>query len=385
MYKQKQELKQKVCAQIEQLAPLLYQLADFLAKNPELSGREIKAAAYLQKILKQFNFNFTPILQDKFAAAFKAAKGNGQKKIGFMAEYDALPKIGHGCGHNLIAMMSIGAGVAFNQVTDKIAQTVIFGCPAEETVGGKIDMTDGGYFDDITATLIIHPDDKTTVGGTSFASHPLEVTFLGKEAHIADPVYHGVNALDTLVDFYARLKRLQTTFTEKNLIGTIITEGGTAPNIIPAKAALRSTVRALDSDYLENTMLVQIKELARQVAKEHAAGVQMRHYEPLYKNLRSDERLNRYYEQNFALLGEKYEVIPADFADGSTDVGNVSHVTRTCQPTIRIGNNIFAHTEQFACAANSDFGKRQALLGAKAMAMTAIDILCEDGITDENQ
>ena len=132
-------------------------------------------------------------------------------------------------------------------------------------------------------------------------------------------------------------------------------------------------------------MLVQIKELARQVAKEHAAGVQMRHYEPLYKNLRSDERLNRYYEQNFALLGEKYEVIPADFADGSTDVGNVSHVTRTCQPTIRIGNNIFTHTEQFACAANSDFGRRQALLGAKAMAMTAIDILCEDGITDENQ
>lgn len=132
-----------------------------------------------------------------------------------MAEYDALPKIGHGCGHNLIAMMSIGAGVAFNQVTDKIAQTVIFGCPAEETVGGKIDMADGGYFDDITAALIIHPDDKTTVGGTSFASHPLEVTFLGKEAHIADPVYHGVNALDTLVDFYARLKRLQTTFTEK--------------------------------------------------------------------------------------------------------------------------------------------------------------------------
>lgn len=384
MYKQKQKLKQEVCTKVEQLAPILYKLADFLAKNPELSGREIKAAAYLQKILKQFNFTFTPILQDKFATAFTASKGNGHKKIGFMAEYDALPKIGHGCGHNLISMMSIGAGIAFNLVTDKNAQTVIFGCPAEETVGGKIDMASSGYFNDITAALIIHPDDKTTIGGTSFASHPLEVTFLGKEAHIADPVYHGVNALDALIDFYTRLKQLQTTFTEKNLIGTIITQGGTASNIIPAKAVLRSTIRALDSNYLEDTMLVQIKKLARQVAKEHKTEVQMHHYEPLYKNLRSDERLNLYYEQNFAILGEKYELIPADFADGSTDVGNVSHVTRTCQPTISIGSNIFAHTVEFACAANSDFGRQQALKGAKAMAMTAIDILYEDGIPDEN-
>ena len=99
--------------------------------------------------------------------------------------------------------------------------------------------------------LIIHPDDKTTIGGTSFATHPLEISFCGKEAHVADPVYHGVNALDALVDFYTQFKLLQQSFTKKNLIGAIITEGGTAPNIIPAKATLRSTIRSTDTNYLE--------------------------------------------------------------------------------------------------------------------------------------
>lgn len=381
----KQQLKQEACLKIEQLAPLLYQLADFLAQNPEISGEERKAVNYLQKILKQFNFDFTPILKDSFSTAFIAAKGDTGKKIAFLAEYDALPNIGHGCGHNLISMMSVGAAIAFSQITGKTAQTVLFGCPAEETVGAKINIAENGFFDDINAALIIHPDDKTSIGGTSYASHPLEVSFIGKEAHIADPVYHGINALDALVDFYTELKQLQKTFTKPNLIGTIITEGGTAPNIIPAKATLRSTVRALDSDYLENVMLARIKHLAEKIAEKHNAKVQMHHYEPLYKNLRSDERLNEYYKRNFTLLGEKYTVFPDDYADGSTDVGNVSHATRTCQPTICIGHDIFAHTAEFACAAASDFGKRQALKGAKAMVMTAIDILFENEVQNENR
>ena len=124
-------------------------------------------------------------------------------------------------------------------------------------------------------------------------------------------------------------------------------------------------------------MLVQIKQLANDIAKKHNAKVELYHYEPLYKDLRSDMRLNEYYKHNFNLLGEKYTIFPDDYADGSTDVGNVSHVTRTCQPTICIGKDIFAHTAEFACAANSAFGKEQAIKGAKAMAMTAIDILFE--------
>ena len=372
----KQDLKQLVCQEIDKLEPVLSKLADYLHQHPEISMQEIKAVNYLKKLLEEFQFIFTPILKDTFSTAFIATKGNGDKKIGFLAEYDALPDIGHGCGHNLICLMSLGAGLAFNAVTDKIAQTVIFGCPAEETIGAKLNIADNGYFDDLQACLIIHPDDKTTIGGTSFATHPLEITFLGKEAHVADPVYHGINALDALVDFYQEFKNLKQSFTKPNIIGTIITDGGIAPNIIPAKATLRATIRSLDTDYLEEVMLPQIK-LAQKIALKHQTQLKMHHYEPLYKNLRSDKLLNQYYQENFSLLGEKYTLLPDDFADGSTDVGNVSHVTRTCQPTICIGNNLFVHTLEFANASGSEYAKKQSLIGAKAMAMTAIDVLFE--------
>lgn len=374
----KHDLKKLVCQKIDELSPILLKISDYLYKNPELSTQEFKAVQYLKNLLLQFNFAFKPILQDKYATAFIANKGIGTKKIGFLTEYDALPDIGHGCGHNLIALMSISAGVAFNAVTNNLVQTIIYGCPAEETLGAKLDIADSGLFDDVSACLIIHPDDKTTIGGTSFATHPLEISFLGKEAHVADPVYHGVNALDALVDFYTQFKILQQSFTKKNLIGTIITEGGTAPNIISAKATLRSTIRSTDTNYLENVMLPQIKALAKKVATKHQTGLNMYHYEPLYKNLQSDKCLNQYYQENFKLLNEKYTLLPDDFADGSTDVGNVSHVTRTCQPTICIGKNLFVHTKEFCTATTSDFAQKQALLGAKAMAMTAIDVLFED-------
>lgn len=374
----KQKLKQLVCQQIDELEPILIDLADYLHQNPELSKHEVKAMQYLQNLLETMNFSFTSIIEDKFATAFMAIKGTGKKKIGFLAEYDALPKLGHACGHNLISLMSVGAALAFNAVTDKLAQTVIFGCPAEETVGAKLDMAQRGYFADMKACLIIHPDDKTTIGGTSYATHPLEISFWGKEAHIADTVYHGINALDALIDFYSEFKCLEQSFTERHLIGKIITEGGTAPNIIPAKATMRATIRSTDTDYLENIMLPKIKSLAKTIAEKHHTGLNLYHYEPLYKALRSDKRLEHYYQENFALLGEKFTLLADDYADGSTDVGNVSHVSRTCQPTICIGHNIFAHTAEFACASGSSFAQKKALIGAKAMAMTAIDVLCEN-------
>ena len=373
----KETLKRAVCDYIDGLRPVLYALADYLHDIPEVSTQEVKAASYIRRLTEKYGFKFEPVLTRVFKTAFTASKGDCGKKIGFMAEYDALPQIGHGCGHNLIAMMSIGAALAFDRAAGDRARTVVYGCAAEETTGAKLYMADAGMFDDTAAALIIHPDSRTSIGGTSYATHPLEITFIGKAAHVADPDYHGINALDALVDFYGRFKLLQNTFTGKTIIGTIITEGGTAPNIVPDRASLHATIRSMSTDYLENNMLPQIKELAREVAKQHGAKVQMRHYEPLYKNLLSDKVLDNYYEDNFRQLGENYTLLPDDYADGSTDVGNVSHVTRTCQPTICIGSDIFAHTKEFACAAGSNFGREQAVKGAKAIAMTAVDVFLE--------
>ena len=226
--------------------------------------------------------------------------------------------------------------------------------------------------------MILHPcADTTSIGGTSYASHPMEFTFLGKAAHIADREYEGINALDTLVDFYRQLKDLEQTWTETHLIGAIITDGGIAPNIVPDKAVMRATIRALDAQYLETVMLPQIRKLAQSVAQAHGTEVSMVHYEPLYKNMIQDAKMNVYFAEAFNALHEPFDVKDDDYADGSSDVGNVSQVTRACQPEICICYDAAAHTEKFAAAAGGELGKMQALVGAKAMAMVAVEVMNE--------
>ena len=373
----KEDMKNKISEKVDELEPVLSGIADYLHAHPELGGEEKLASAYLRNVLENQGFTVNPVVPEAFPTAFHATCSTGRLQVGFLAEYDALPGMGHGCGHNLIAAMSVGAAIAYAAVAAGEATIHVYGCPAEETSASKVYMSDAGVFDGLDAALIIHPSDKTAIGGTSYATHPMQFTFKGKEAHVADPSYHGINALDALVDFYGRLKKLEQTFTQPHIIGSIITEGGTAPNIVPAQAVLRATIRALDTAYLEETMLPQIKALAQAVAEEYGTGLEMFHYEPLCKSMQNDSRLDVYFAENFNCLHEEFSVKDDDAAEGSTDVGNVSQLTRVSQPEIEIGGNISAHTPEFAAAAGSDYAKMQVLTGAKAMAMVAVDLLFE--------
>lgn len=366
-----------VCQQAEDKQEIIEGIAVYLHTHPELGKEEKLASAYLRQLLKEAGFSVTDVVPEEFPTAFHAIRGNGPLHIGFLAEYDALPEIGHACGHNLIAAMSIGAALAFAEAAADKTTIHVYGCPAEETVGSKVYMTEHGVFDNLDAALIIHPAEDTAIGGTSYATHPLQFEFHGQEAHVADKTYHGINALDALIDFYGRLKSLEKDFEEPHIIGAIITEGGTAPNIIPAKAVLKATIRALDADYLEKIMLPKIKDLAQQVAKAHQTGLNMVHYEPLCMDMVNDPRMDIYFAENFNILHEQFTVKEDDYAEGSTDVGNVSHCTRVSQPEIGIGHHIAAHTPGFAAAAISEYAKMQAVTGAKAMAMVATDILFE--------
>lgn len=370
------DVKQHIQQAIIESTPVFQKIASFLHTNPELGNQEFQAAKLLKEILAQHGFQVEPILPDKFPTAFHASCGKGDIHIGFLAEYDALPDLGHGCGHNLIAAMSTTAAlVAAKTLSEANAVIHLYGCPAEETLGSKVAMAEAGIFKALSAALIIHPGSENTFGGTSYATHPLQITFLGKPAHVADPEYHGINALDAMVDFYQQLQQLEQTFSQPYILGKIITEGGTAPNIIPDKAVMKATVRALDAGYLENHMLPAIKELAQKVADQHGAKVEAYHYEPLFMNLINDKQLEKLMQQNYVALGlTDFTITPDDFADGSTDVGNVSHQCPTIQPEIKIGTNIAAHTPEFCAAAASDYGKEMALKAATAMAYTAADI-----------
>lgn len=374
----KKELKNAITREVDALQPLIYEIADYVHAHPELGQQEVLASAYLRKVLQHHGFTVEDCVAEAFPTAFHAVCGKGAYQLGFLAEYDALPEIGHGCGHNLIAAMSIGAAIACAAVLGDEATIHVYGCPAEETVGSKVYMSDHGVFDGLDAAMLIHPSaDHTSIGGTSYATHPLQFTFLGKSAHVADTAYKGINALDALVDFYGQLREYEKTLTERHIIGAIITEGGTAPNIVPDRAVMKATIRALDVDYLENHMLKDIKKLAQDVATKHGADVEMLHYEPLFKNIVNDARMQVYFAEAFSDLYEEFAVADDDAADGSTDVGNVSHVTRVCQPEICICYDTAAHTKEFADAAGSSLGKMQALTGTEAMGRVAVDLLWE--------
>ncbi|WP_027406203.1 amidohydrolase [Anaerovibrio sp. RM50] len=370
------DIKEVLCSLAEKNKETLNNIADYIHANPELGCEEVKASAYLRELLKNEGFTVDDVLKDQFPTAFKASYGNGDIHIGFLAEYDALPEIGHGCGHNLIAAMSTTAAIICGKLLKDKITVHLFGCPAEETIGSKVMMSEAGVFDGLTAALICHPGSDTTFGGTSYATHPLQITFKGKPAHVADPDYHGINALDALVDFYTELKELEKTFTEPYILGKIITEGGTAPNIIPDRAVMRATIRSLNTTYLEETMLPKIRDLAKRVSDDHGTKVDLYHYEPLFKNMINHKKLENYAKDNFSSLGIKdIKTFPDDYADGSTDVGNVSHVVPTIQPEIKIGDNIAAHTPEFTAAAKGDYGREMALKAVKGMCMTVADIV----------
>jgi amidohydrolase len=367
-------LKRQIITTVDSMAPELRELSLFLHKNPELGSQEYEAANCLVSLAKQKGFSVQSGISG-YETAFIATKGKGNPKIAFLAEYDALPGLGHACGHNLIAAMSFGAAAAFAAVAGNQATSYLIGCPAEETTGSKVQLSADGVFSGLRAALIIHPADGNYMGGTSYATHPLQVTFYGRPAHVASKTEKGVNALDALILFYQGLKTLRQTFTKETILAGIITNGGTAPNVVPDQVAAKFTVRALSSDYLEGTVLPGMRRLAEGIALATGTTVETVHYEPLFKELKNDPALLTFYKHNISLLGEEITLLEEDDADGSTDVGNVSHCIPTIHPDITIGSGITAHTPQFAEAAASDYAQQRILVGAKAMAMTAIDLL----------
>lgn len=370
----KQALKTQVCAAVDAMAGELETISLSLHHNPELGEQEHHALQLLTAAAKRQGFTIKQNISG-YETAFIASKGSTGPKIAFLAEYDALPELGHACGHNLIAAMSFGAAAAFSAAAGSQAVSYLIGCPAEETTGAKVKMAADGVFDNLTAALIVHPADNNNLGGTAYATHPLQVTFHGRPAHVASKTDKGINALDALVMFYQGLHPLRHTFTQETILAGILTQCGTAPNIVPAQAQGRFTIRALSAAYLEETVLPAVRQLAQGVALATGTTVETVHYEPLFKELINDPTLMDLFKANMEQLGEKVTVLSPEDADGSTDVGNVSHAAPTIHPDIAIGTNITAHTPEFAAAAGSAHAQKRVLIGAKAMAMTAIDLL----------
>lgn len=370
-----QQAKAQAAAEVERRRPELVELSRRIHANPELGFEEKQAAAALTEFLEANGFG----VQRGFcelATAFKASYGRGRPAIAFLAEYDALPKLGHACGHNIIACSAVGAALATKSAMSGVGGSIlVIGTPAEELYGGKAIMVNRGGFDGISAALLVHPFVRDMAAVEALACRGLEVEFFGRAAHAAARPEEGINALEALILSFNGINSLRQHIRSDARIHGIITHGGDAANVVPDHAAGSFLVRAADEVYLN--------ELGRKVlscfqAAAMATGAKLQHKwaEVSYAPFRINNALAELYTANMGALGRKLRSPRLGVMLGSVDMGNVSMVVPSLHAMVAIApKDILLHTPEFAEAAISPAGHQGLVDGAKALAMTALDLL----------
>jgi amidohydrolase len=367
----KSEAKDRVELQRHQLVQLSLNIHD----NPELGFEEEKASAWLTGYLEDSGFDIEQGIAN-LATAFRATYGRGSPRIALLAEYDALPKIGHGCGHNIIAASAVGAAVASKPIIDQFGGSlVVLGTPGEEIFGGKIDIVKAGAFKEIEVAMIVHPNTLNMVTVQTLACSPLEAEFFGQPAHAAAQPYEGINALEAMILAFTSINSLRQHIKTEARIHGIITEGGEAPNVVPAHSAGVFLIRALHDDYLTE-LKDKVLNCFKGASLASGARLEYRWRDRAYALMKNNTTLAGLFKQNLESLGRQVEDFDSRFGFGSTDMGNVSQVTPSIHPTIAIAPpEVFIHTQEFASAAASETGHEGLMDAAKALSMTVADIL----------
>jgi amidohydrolase len=368
------ELKATVIREIETRYQQLGELSRKIHDNPEVAFKEKKAAAWLAGYLEESGFSVEKGICG-LPTSFRSEYGKGKPVIAILAEYDALPKVGHACGHNLIATSAVAAGVASRSAVDKLGGSIlVIGTPAEEFYGGKVIMAESGAFDNIDLAMIVHPGGSNRATMNTLACQTLEIEFFGKAAHAAAKPEEGINALEAMIQSFNAVNSLRQHIRDKARIHGIITDGGEAANVVPAHTAASFIVRAEDDSYLDE-LKERVVNCFTSAAKATGAELKYRwgeRYAAMFNNL----TLARLFKQNMQSMGHKMLLGDATQWGGSTDVGNVSQLLPTIQPMVAIAPpDVLLHSPPFARAAASEEGLRCILDSAKAMAMTVVDLL----------
>lgn len=370
-------LKEAVRTEVEKHRGELIALSLRIHDNPELGFQEFQAMGWLTECLERNGF----LIEKGIAGletSFKATYGADSPVIGLLAEYDALPKVGHACGHNIIAASAVGAALALRVVVDQLAgKVVVVGTPAEELYGGKAIMAGRGAFSELDVAMIVHPGVKDTAISSALACQNLDVEFFGKAAHAAARPEDGINALEAMIQSYNAINSLRQHIREKARIHGIITDGGDAANIVPAHSAGCFLVRAEDDAYLE-TIKEKVLACFQGAATATGARLHYRWSDVKYAALHTNRALAELYARNIECLGRKITPREPGRGMGSTDMGNVSMIVPSIHPSVAIAPaDVLGHSPEFAAAAASAEGHRGLLDAAMAMAMTAVDLLAD--------
>lgn len=370
-------LKQRVMAEVDAWRGELIRIADTLHANPEIAFEEFKSAALLSGTLEKNGFAVERGMAGLETAFVTTLRGqDGGPTLAFLAEYDALPGLGHACGHNLIGAAAVGAGLAMKAVLPGLAGTIqVIGTPAEEGGGGKAIMADAGVFDNVDAAMMVHPSNNNMTRHTSLACYAISIEFFGKAAHAASVPDQGVNALDAMILTYNGISALRQHLRDDVRIHGVISHGGEAPNIIPEYTAAKFYVRATDTPYATE-VLEKVHACAEGAARATGARLEFKEYATRCDAMMPNPRLAALVEANMTKLGIEVTPPSPDARKGSSDMGNVSQVLPALHPYIAIGpKEMGHHTIEFREAASSSMGHEGMIKAAKLMAMTAVDLL----------
>ena len=380
---------------IDELQEELVETSLDIHAHPELNYEEHHAAMLLADSLESYGFQVERGIggvQTAFRGTILGGKGDGPT-VALLAEYDALPDIGHGCGHNLIAISNLGAGLGVRAAMESLGgRLVVLGTPAEEGGGGKIRMLDAGVFDDVDVALSSHPASNLTAIPTeipmgeswSLAMVGYRYAFHGKAAHAAAVPYEGINALNAVIHLFTGIDALRQHLKPDVRIHGVITDGGKAANVVPDFAAANFMLRSKDAEYL-NEVVEKVGQVADGAARMTGARLEILPAHPMYENVRPSEALARSIKANARKVGMKLnEPVAGGGSGASTDFGNVSQVIPSFALRFAVSETpVPGHSLAMTEAAKTDLAQASAIATAKALALTACDLLADPSLLAE--
>lgn len=370
------QLKQRVGTFVDGISSEIIDLSLRIHAEPELAFQEVKAAGYLTDFLKQHGLDVelgTAGMPTAFKAVYKGS--SARPVIAFLAEYDALPHVGHACGHNIIGASAAAAGAALASLGKDIPGVAwVLGTPAEEGGGGKVIMVEKGVFDDVDAVMMDHPSSgESLMGGSSTAIHSFLIRYKGKPAHAAGSPHHGINALDAATIFFTCIGLMRQHVPEEVRLHGIITRGGEAANIIPEYTEIRYIARAKSRGVLD-TVIRKIKGCIEAGAVGTGCQVEVEEKKG-YDATKHNTVMARVLRENYERAGIPMDSRPRD-GKGSTDLGNVSHVVpQACGYPAIAPATVAGHSHEFCQASASEEGNKVLIASAKALAWAAIDLM----------
>jgi amidohydrolase len=382
-----QPQKSRIAAAVEANRAEIIDLSHRIHSHPEVAFEEVQAAGWLADSLRAHGFavehpagRLATAIRARMPGGRAGERGGERPRIGILAEYDALPGLGHGCGHNTMAASGLGAALALAAIAPELPGEIVFlGTPAEERGSGKAFMIEDGLFAGLDAALMFHPSDVTQLAVGALASEDVDVTFHGFQAHAASDPWKGRNALDAMILLFSSVGLWRQQLRPDARVHGVILEGGTAANIIPDRTRAWFMVRSADEDEYER-MRARFEELCRAAAL--AAGCTV---EVVFSGRASTMRNNQVLVSRFEANLAAYGVVDSPSTDnlGSTDMANVSHVLPTIHPEIAIcPAGVPGHSIEFREAAASGYADEVTLLAATVVAQTAWELFADPTLVE---